>query len=68
MTRVTAIAARTTRTSAIAAYAAPGVPEAMLLYCASLVIPGFYATEMGLSTGQVEVSAGAIDKLLLRPL
>jgi glycoside/pentoside/hexuronide:cation symporter, GPH family len=34
----------------LAAYAAPGIPEAMLLYCAGLVIPGFYATEIGLST------------------
>ena len=33
----------------IAAYAALGVPEAMLLYCASLVIPGVYA-QLGLST------------------
>jgi Na+/melibiose symporter-like transporter len=34
----------------IAAYAGPGMPEAMLLYCAGLVIPGYYATEVGLST------------------
>jgi Na+/melibiose symporter-like transporter len=26
------------------------MPEAMLLYCAGLVIPGYYATEVGLST------------------
>ena len=38
------------RTWSIAAYAAPGIPEAMLLYCAGLVIPGYYATEIGLST------------------
>jgi glycoside/pentoside/hexuronide:cation symporter, GPH family len=30
---------------AVAAYAAPGVPEAMLLYCAGLVLPGFYTQE-----------------------
>jgi len=35
---------------ALWAYAAPGVPEAMLLYCASLIIPGYYATEIGLPT------------------
>jgi Na+/melibiose symporter-like transporter len=35
---------------ALAAYATPGLPEAMLLYCASLVIPGFYATDVGLGT------------------
>lgn len=56
MTRVTATGARITPTFAISAYAAPGVPEAMLLYCASLVIPGFYATEMGLSTQVIGIS------------
>lgn len=35
------------------AYAAPGVPEAMTLYCASIVIPGFYVAEAGLSTAFV---------------
>ena len=56
MTRVTATGARITRISALSAYAAPGVPEAMLLYCAALVIPGFYATEMGLSTRVIGIS------------
>src|SRR5471032_2763639 len=56
MTRVTATGGRITRISAISAYAAPGVPEAMLLYCAALVIPGFYATEMGLSTRVIGIS------------
>jgi glycoside/pentoside/hexuronide:cation symporter, GPH family len=55
------------RTAAIAAYAAPGVPEAMLLYCASLVIPGYYATEMGLSTqviGAVMVASRLFDAVI----
>jgi Na+/melibiose symporter-like transporter len=56
MTRVTATGAQSARIFALAAYAAPGVPEAMLLYCASLVIPGFYATEMGLSTRVIGIS------------
>jgi glycoside/pentoside/hexuronide:cation symporter, GPH family len=44
------------RTWSVAAYAAPGVPEAMLLYCAGLVIPGYYATEIGLSTQAIGVA------------
>src|ERR1700676_3932765 len=67
MTRVTATGARTSRISAISAYAAPGVTEAMLLYCASLVILGFYATEMGLSSrliGTVMVVARIFDAII----
>jgi GPH family glycoside/pentoside/hexuronide:cation symporter len=56
MTQNAATGVRSARISALSAYAAPGVPEAMLLYCASLVIPGFYATEMGLSTRLIGVS------------
>jgi len=55
------------RALTIAAYAAPGVPEAMLLYCASLVVPGFYATEMGLSTqiiGTVMVISRLFDAVI----
>jgi len=37
----------------LAAYAAPGMPEAMILYCAAMVIPGFFTTEVGLSTAFV---------------
>ncbi len=37
----------------LAAYAAPGMPEAMILYCAATVIPGFFTTEVGLSTAFV---------------
>lgn len=51
------------RAWALAAYAAPGVPEAMLLYCASLVVPGYY-TEMGVPTkviGTVMVLARLFD-------
>ena len=44
------------KTFSIAAYATPGVPEAMLLYCAGLVIPGYYATEIGLSTQAIGVA------------
>jgi glycoside/pentoside/hexuronide:cation symporter, GPH family len=54
-------------TRALVAYAGPGVPEAMLLYCAGLVIPGFYATEVGLSTeviGSVMVIARVFDALI----
>jgi glycoside/pentoside/hexuronide:cation symporter, GPH family len=48
--------APTIRNWTIAAYAAPGVPEAMLLYCAGLVIPGYYAAEIGLSTQAIGVA------------
>ena len=37
----------------LAAYAMPGIPEAMILYCAAMVIPGFFTTEVGLSTAFV---------------
>jgi glycoside/pentoside/hexuronide:cation symporter, GPH family len=37
------------------AYAAPGAPEAMILYCAAMVIPGFFTTEIGLSAAFVGV-------------
>ena len=37
----------------LAAYAAPGMPEAMILYCAAMVIPGFFTAEVGLSTAFV---------------
>ena len=39
----------------LAAYAAPGMPEAMILYCAAMVIPGFFTTEVGLSTAFVGI-------------
>lgn len=64
MRRLAASAAQPTRILALSAYAAPGVPEAMLLYCASLIIPGYYATAMGLSTqliGTVMVVARIFD-------
>jgi GPH family glycoside/pentoside/hexuronide:cation symporter len=67
MTRPPAGTSVPTPTRALLAYAAPGLPEAMLLYCASLVIPGFYATEMGLSTqviGTVMVIARMFDALV----
>ena len=43
----------------LAAYAAPGIPEAMILYCAAMVIPGFFTTEVGLSAAFVGLVYGA---------
>lgn len=37
----------------LAAYAAPGVPAAMMLYAVGVIVPGFYATSVGLSATAV---------------